>query len=500
MDSGNSGSVQSSSSGDEEFDSRAESISAFLNNTSNNHHPLSRGPMLNPPPQPSPPTDHHYHHHHHASSSSSMFDPFSNYFDPVSRSTAPPPLTNPNSILNLDVVWSKNLRSEPSCNDLGGFITTSSPTQQLFTNQTESSRNRFVSPQILPGIQGAPPRVSGSNDHQNNSSNSVSTNNSTARNPKKRSRASRRAPTTVLTTDTNNFRAMVQEFTGIPAPPFTSSSPFPRTRLDLFGTVTSSFRSAITSPLDPSVPLPYLLQPFPQKVRPPPTAPPFLSQPSSSANSLTDGIASTTTSNINASATTTTATTNSSTSVNYHLPSDLGFLKQQSQNNLLNINMQNPILNFHSILQAPTPKYPLTNSTILGSTGPQQQSSTLELPSSVSHLKMGGLEDFGLSHGHVNTGLQNMVSPPSSDASTLRRSSDSNTPNWADGAGSNEGNDHQGLLRSINGSSYNNSQRVTNGKAHYSGSNPLDFNVDKGLETVGVRSEGMVESWICSSD
>ncbi|XP_066395322.1 VQ motif-containing protein 22-like [Miscanthus floridulus] len=36
--------------------------------------------------------------------------------------------------------------------------------------------------------------------------------------PRKRPRASRRPPTTVVTTDTSNFRAMVQEFTGIPAP------------------------------------------------------------------------------------------------------------------------------------------------------------------------------------------------------------------------------------------------------------------------------------------
>ncbi|KAG6399744.1 hypothetical protein SASPL_141227 [Salvia splendens] len=57
---------------------------------------------------------------------------------------------------------------------------------------------------------------------------------SAARNPKKRSRASRRAPTTVLTTDTTNFRAMVQEFTGIPSPPFNTSSSFPRSRLDFF--------------------------------------------------------------------------------------------------------------------------------------------------------------------------------------------------------------------------------------------------------------------------
>ncbi|XP_044354973.1 uncharacterized protein [Triticum aestivum] len=50
--------------------------------------------------------------------------------------------------------------------------------------------------------------------------------------PKKRLRASRRPPTTVLTTDTSNFRAMVQEFTGFPAPPFAAGpSPFVRPRL-----------------------------------------------------------------------------------------------------------------------------------------------------------------------------------------------------------------------------------------------------------------------------
>jgi hypothetical protein len=36
---------------------------------------------------------------------------------------------------------------------------------------------------------------------------------------KKRARASRRAPVTMLNTDAANFRAMVQQFTGIPAPP-----------------------------------------------------------------------------------------------------------------------------------------------------------------------------------------------------------------------------------------------------------------------------------------
>ncbi|XP_011100442.1 VQ motif-containing protein 22-like [Sesamum indicum] len=37
---------------------------------------------------------------------------------------------------------------------------------------------------------------------------------------RRRSRASRRTPTTLLNTDTANFRAMVQQFTGAPAAPF----------------------------------------------------------------------------------------------------------------------------------------------------------------------------------------------------------------------------------------------------------------------------------------
>ncbi|KAG0448896.1 hypothetical protein HPP92_027582 [Vanilla planifolia] len=40
---------------------------------------------------------------------------------------------------------------------------------------------------------------------------------------RKRSRASRRAPTTLLSTDTANFRAMVQQFTGVPTRPYVAS-------------------------------------------------------------------------------------------------------------------------------------------------------------------------------------------------------------------------------------------------------------------------------------
>lgn len=41
---------------------------------------------------------------------------------------------------------------------------------------------------------------------------------------RRRSRASRRTPTTLLNTDTTNFRAMVQQFTGGPSAPFSSTS------------------------------------------------------------------------------------------------------------------------------------------------------------------------------------------------------------------------------------------------------------------------------------
>ncbi|KAH8502809.1 hypothetical protein Peur_066649 [Populus x canadensis] len=507
MDSGNSGSMQSSSGGDEEYDSRAESISAFLNN---NNNPLSHvGPMSsNPPPQP----EHHHHHqtHHSSSSSTMLFDPLSNYFDPLSSASSrspPPPFTNPNSLLNLDMVWSKNLRSEPNCTDLGGFISSSSPTQQLFTNQTQT-RTTFQSlpPHGHESATRGPVSVSGTNDQVSNTAG--------VRNPKKRSRASRRAPTTVLTTDTTNFRAMVQEFTGIPAPPFTSS-PFPRSRLDLFGTAASTLRSAVSHHLDPSPP-PYLLRPFAQRFQPPPPpAPPFASSGSTASSfstSMVDAIASTTTTNINNSGACTNSTTTSnisSTSINYQLPSDLGLLKQP--HHLLNINVQNPILNFHPLFQAPH-KYPLPNSTNILGTTKAQQGSSLEIPSNDSHLKMGVLEEFGMSHGHVSTnltGLQNIVSSsssPSADATLMRRSDhNNNLANWGDGVGSNEGGHHhhqqQGLLRSINGNYNNSTQRVTNGKVNFLASSSSDFRGDdKGQENVATRSEGMMESWICSSD
>jgi hypothetical protein len=91
----------------------------------------------------------------------------------------------------------------------------------------------------------------------------------------------------------------------------------------------------------------------------------------------------------------------------------------------------------------------------------------------------------------------------------VRRSDHSNSlTNWGDGAGSNEVDHHhhqqqqqQGLLRSINGDYNNSTQRVTNGKVNFLASSS-DFCGDHklGQENVATRSEGTMESWICSSD
>ncbi|KAI3689262.1 hypothetical protein L2E82_47215 [Cichorium intybus] len=193
MDSGNSGSLQSSSGGgdggvggygaggaggDEVYDSRTESV--FLN-PPKQFNPM---PMLQPPP---------------SSSSSSHHQPPSTFFDPASFTQPLNPNTNP--MYNLDSLWSRN--PNPMYN--------LDSRQDPYLNPTPVDSN--INPDTGPEKVGA-----------------------TTKNPKKRTRASRRAPTTVLTTDTTNFRQMVQEFTGIPAAPFntSSSSTFSR-RLDLYG-------------------------------------------------------------------------------------------------------------------------------------------------------------------------------------------------------------------------------------------------------------------------
>ncbi|OVA14181.1 VQ [Macleaya cordata] len=470
MDSGNSGSMQSSSGGDEEsYDSRAESISAFLTSSSLVGGSISTTTTTTTH-QPPPP---HLHHHH--SSSSFLFDSLSNYMDPFSRPT--PPLPNPSSLLNLDMVLpGSSLRSEPNFSP-HLIPSPSSSSQPIMSGHPSHSGRVTLQTQSasipLPTDQQQQP-----NQQQQQP----------GRNPKKRSRASRRAPTTVLTTDTSNFRAMVQEFTGIPAPPF-SASTFPRTRLDLFNT-SSTVRSG-SHLLDHPSPPSYLLRPFAQKLNPPP----FLSSSSfsSSSSSIIDHViaSSSTTTNPNPNHTTTNNNNNTttglstSTSNNYQLLTDqLGFPKQSSHNQNL-LNMQNPsLIPYHSLLQSSSsstpPKYP-----------------PLSITSVDSRLKMGVLEEFTMNNdnnvrNHLggSGGLPNLVT------------SDNPSSNLGIGGSSNDGD--QDLLRSFNGNYSNSSQqRVINNngcKLNYSGSSS-DFNAEKGTENnVSSRGEGMVDSWICSSD
>ncbi|RDX71765.1 hypothetical protein CR513_48837, partial [Mucuna pruriens] len=429
MDSANSGSMQSTSTaGDEEYDSRAESssISAFL---------------TVPPPQqphagPGPFTNQHHH----------VFDPLSNYLDPTQRSHP----------LNLDMVWSKVARSEP---DLGGLMPCSSSSphrNQAFLlpqlggqSQTGgvnvAAASASVSacfPSTLPqesaSSRGGLVSVSAANEQAQNS-NGTNTN---TRNPKKRSRASRRAPTTVLTTDTTNFRAMVQEFTGIPAPPFTSS-PFPRTRLDLFAS-SSTIRPSSTH-LDPPPPPPpppttttstttsYLLRPFAHKVQP---------QPSSFPPMLDNN-------------TTTTLASNS----NYPL------------------NMHNPILSLQSILQPP-PKYPSVDS---------------------SHHKMALLEDLGLTHPHVAAHHHNINMVSSSSDGPLSRLNNINSnmrgpsPEWAQAQAQVQtqriGNNDGTLLRSLTATLNYRSNVPDQRKVNFSAT-PSDFHGEKGPDcAVAARTE-----------
>ncbi|XP_010261274.1 PREDICTED: uncharacterized protein DDB_G0271670 [Nelumbo nucifera] len=483
MDSGNSGSMQSSSGGDEEYDSRSESISAIFNSSGH----VGHGHVISNPHLTTPP-----HHLSLPSSSSSLFDSVSNYLDVFSRS---PATSNANSLTHLDMMWPRSVRSEANCTEIGNIMGLSSSTQPIFGAQGPSRGSLPSSSSQLPAApeNGARPSAppSSSSDQAN-----------VVRSSKKRSRASRRAPTTVLTTDTTNFRAMVQEFTGIPAPPF-SASPFPRSRLDLFNTA-STLRSAHLEP-----PPPYLLRPFAQKVQPPS----FLSSAAGAAAvstsfsssglvntvSSSTNIASTTTSTTPTTATTTTTTTNgfsnSPSTNNYQLLSDIG-LPKQSQNLL---NMQpNPILTFQSILQSSPlnqPKYPsLAYVPVFGAKS--QQGSLTTSSTDSQQLKMGMvLEEFGMNHGHVNPQLSGLPNFVTSDGMSLR--SDNNHSGWGDGVGLNDG-DHQPNLKSFNGN-YSNTQRVNSCKINYTTSSS-DFQVEKGPENGSSRGEGMVDSWICSSD
>ncbi|XP_022942064.1 uncharacterized protein LOC111447253 [Cucurbita moschata] len=261
MDSGNSGSMQSSSGGDEEYESRADTIpTTFFTNPPT--HAASFPANFHPPPPPQSSST------SSSSSSAAMFDHLSTLFDPRSS------LSNQNPLLNLDMLWSRTMRSDQISPDLPDPPPDSSATAAAAADQNLSSISNFSGVQTF--SQPSDATNSFQPTHQSelqNIPNNCGGGANVARSSKKRPRASRRAPTTVLTTDTTNFRAMVQEFTGIPAPPFTaaSSSPFTRNaaRFDLFGGGGGAARSAAHLDVVPSTQT-YLLRPLPQK-------PPFLS-------------------------------------------------------------------------------------------------------------------------------------------------------------------------------------------------------------------------------
>lgn len=415
MDSGNSSSMQSSSGGDEECDSRPASVAAFLN-ASSHFNPLSNQP-------PSLVV-------HHQNQPLTFFDPIPslNYFNQFSQSQPR------NSLLNFDGVRPRmSIRSEPNCIDFNNLPGSSLTSQSIIGSQ---GFNQVSFPSSA--------SVQSTSVHENGVRSSTQSDQKTSvvKNPKKRTRASRRAPTTVLTTDTTNFRAMVQEFTGIPAPPFSGSS-YSR-RLDLFG---SGLRSSHLEPLASLYPL----RPSAKRVQ----TTPFVS----SSSPLLDAANITNTT----SDTTINPTALNPSSSNYELPGDIGLLKQP--HNMSNLQNQSPILSFQSFLDPP-PLHPSLN---LPGFGVKSQG-TSAMPS---------IDELGLSHGHGNASVGGLQSH---------------------GVGLNDGN--QEHLRPLDGSYGNtdhNSQRVNSCKLNYSASSSA-FHHDKGLDTVSSRTEGTLDSWICPAE
>lgn len=199
MDSANSGSIQSSSGGDEEFDSRPGStsdplMSFFQSNTA--------GPTAAP----------FY-----------SFPDFASHLLPYDQTAT-----------TAAIAASASTNPRP--------FSIPPPSSSFSFNTSQVHTNTIPSPSSSSAVAAT----------------TANTSATTPRGSRKRTRASRRAPTTVLTTDTSNFRAMVQEFTGIPSPPF---APSPLTRSARFDH--HLFSSA--SPSSSSLP-PYLLRPFAQKL------------------------------------------------------------------------------------------------------------------------------------------------------------------------------------------------------------------------------------------
>lgn len=460
MDSGNSGSIQSSSGGDEEYDdSRGESISTFLINSNNNslaHFGSIASHNNNNPPFLS---------HHQQNPNNTFFDTAASLF---------PQSSNPQFNTN-DLIWSSSssraLRSDHNFNNFTSS-STAAASGQLFHHHNQNPFSGSGSG----SLQAMQPSIEATNVVRASSSAQPDQQPNVAKNPKKRTRASRRAPTTVLTTDTTNFRQMVQEFTGIPTAPFTGS-PYTR-RLDLFSTAGSGMR---TGHLDSLGPL-YPLRPSAQKVQ----VSPFMSQLSSSpassssllSSSMIDALMPGNNSNNNNSIVGVGTTSGStSTSTNFQLGSNHLGIQKQPQNLF---NMQNQILSFNagaSIFN--------TKSTGGGS------SNTINVPS---------LDELGISHEQQvsanlisafqggNNNNNNVTSQARNDGNNLSRL-------WRNNNNHDGGQENQ-RLRSFDG---NNSNAGNYNKLNSGNSSTSEFHpeINKGLENVCSTGEGPVSSWTC---
>ncbi|KAM0880381.1 hypothetical protein ACQ4PT_033620 [Festuca glaucescens] len=345
MDSGNSGSLQSSSGGEDDFDSRGAGGGGVDSS------PLSA--LLRPTPSPS---------------SAGAFSLHGSLYG-LQDFTSPPP-------------------------------------QQQHQHQHQQQQQApWSSAQFMAGApssssqRAAPPPDAGvgsSTHHQapDPSAAAAATAPAPPRGSRKRARASRRAPTTVLTTDTSNFRAMVQEFTGIPNPPFAAGAGVPGApfgaRFDHI--FSSSSNAALRSAADPASSLPpYLLRPFAQKLHtaPAPAPSPFASFASPSSSTPPGGPDA----NVNAT-TAGTTTTNLRAGDDFQLPSSALLRMQQDHQSGSYLSFQN----------------------LLGSTQPMSQRQHMfggmshAAPrmhdQSPSHLLS------GLTHGHggmmVSEGMQHM--------------------------------------------------------------------------------------------
>lgn len=382
MDSGNSGSMQSSSGGDEEFDSRCSetpSFAAFFNNSSTSNIARISHQGQKPPTSTMP----------------AFFDNFSSRFDAFSRPPQPPPQTNSNDpFFNLEsMTWMTNTSTPHHCTDAPGSAPTSS-----FASTGRPDASQRLNP-------GAP-------FDQTVGGGSVVT----PRGSKKRPRASRRAPTTVLTTDTSNFRQMVQEFTGIPSPPL-SSPVFPRSRFDLFNNANvlrqSPGSKSLLRPYAQKLPMTMedrILNPFVANINSS-TAAATPTAAATSSNAPFDPSMTTTSTRPTSSSTTTPTVVafggggdgscssggaNQNFTSNYQLPSDLGKLLES-----------NPMFTFQSFLQTSNPlsrnnftKLPL-----------QSMSGHNQYPSSIQ-----GETTCSVSHGFSNI----FTSSPTADDMTLR--------------------------------------------------------------------------------